>query len=82
MVSPLMISHFPNWRRWHTFRLENSGWYASLAHLRDSGRRVRWIRSSARSGFALAPSSPQANVNCLCVRFLRTSHHLVYHHVG
>jgi hypothetical protein len=24
VVSPLMISHFPNWRRWHTFRLENS----------------------------------------------------------
>jgi hypothetical protein len=24
VVNPLMISHFPNWRRWHTFRLETS----------------------------------------------------------
>ena len=81
MVSPLMISQFPSWRRWHTFRMENRScphpsriFAIAGAAAMDSFVGEVWLCA----GSQLASSKRQLPER----EIPRTSHHLVYHHVG
>jgi hypothetical protein len=81
VISPLMISHFPNWRRWHTFRLEIATGTRPSGIFAIAGAAA--IDSFVGEVWLCAGSQTASNKRQLPVPEIpETPDHLVYRRVG